>query len=843
MSTAVADARAGRHRTPVGVDRALLVDTGFVIALAAVATFAAWPIYETPYLFITVGGALVVAAVVTLIGRVRRWNWLLTAVTLAIAYLVLGVPLAVPSAFVSRPDLVQGYHELVVATVTGWRKLITVGTPVGHFQTLLVPMLIVVLVCASAAFALVFTRARVRGYGALVPIMLVPTAFAIVFGTSANGSPLTLATITVAAPRHVLVGLLALVLAGGFLVWRAQHERRLALETAAQASGIRRASGITSGSLRRLAGAVAVVLVGLIVAVPVASTMLVPGPRHVLRTAVNPVPQLSRYVSPLTSYRQAFEPAQYDTPLLSYSGDAAAVGRLRIATMSFYNGQQMTVLSGDSDQQNAFAHIPELTGRQPKAAATLKVTINDYRSLGMPDVWLPTAANLSAIEFHGGDVNALTDGFYFNRELQGGAELYDLGSGDSYTMAVDPPAATEALSSLTPSAGAVQDTAYIPASLTQWVQAQKVGSGGQALTELIQRLRDRGYLSHALVAPPATTPKSKNWLSALGVPGTGTFQASFAGESTDRISDLFSALLRQQQLEGPAAPDKSLVAGVGDDEQFAVASALIAESLGFPARVVLGFVLNPSVTGPSAIPACSGGVCKGQNLTAWIEVKGAGGAWVPIATTPQDKLPLAKKTSTQTEPKFPTQVQPRDATVQPPPEANPTGGTHQNTTHTPDQPAGPAVWLPVFRVGGSILLVVLVLLAPFLSLAVVKWARRSERRRMTDAAARVAAGWDELVDTAVDLGLPPPGVRSRAEAAAVYAAAARAGNPAHMRTLASGADEAVFGAFDPTPGDAERYWAQLDEQRARLTASFPRWKRLRALISLRSFRTRRGGSA
>jgi hypothetical protein len=460
----------------------------------------------------------------------------------------------------------------------------------------------------------------------------------------------------------------------------------------------------------------------------------------------------------------------------------------------------------------------------------------------MPDVWLPTAANLKAIDFHGGDVNALTDGFYFNDGLQSGAELYDVKAGDSYTMQVDPPSTAAAVSSLTPSAGALS-TADIPASLTQWVQAQNVGTGASALTELIQRLRKRGYLSHALERPASTTPKDQNWVAALPVKGSSAFQQSLAGESMDRINTLFSALLLQQQHEPADAPDARLVAGVGDDEQFAVASALIAESLGFPARVVLGFVIDPNATDGSAIPACSHGVCKGQNLTAWIEVRGTDGTWVPMTTTPQDTMPLAQKTTTQSEPRFPTQVQPKAATVQPPPEANPSGGTHQNTTRTPRVPGGPAAWLPAVRVIGSVLLVLLVLAAPFASLVAVKWARRNDRRRMPDAAARVAAGWDELVDTAVDLGLPPPGVRSRTEAAAVYAAAAHAADRARMRTLASGADEAVFGAFDPTPDEAERYWAQLDEQRSRLAAGFPRWKRLRALVSLRSFRTRGGGRA
>jgi hypothetical protein len=175
--------------------------------------------------------------------------------------------------------------------------------------------------------------------------------------------------------------------------------------------------------------------------------------------------------------------------------------------------------------------------------------------------------------------------------------------------------------------------------------------------------------------------------------------------------------------------------------------------------------------------------------------------------------------------------------VQPPPEANPSGGTHQNNVKTPKEPAGPAAWLPVVRIGGTVVLALLVLIAPLLALMLVKALRRRDRRVAASATDRIASGWDELVDTAVDLGLPSPGVRTRAEAAAVYAAASRATDSSTLRTLAHGADEAVFGAFDPTPDEAERFWAQLDEQRDKLAAAFPRWRRLLALISLRSFRT------
>jgi len=826
--------RRGRAARP---DAALFVDLGFVIALVAVGAFAAWPIYQTWYLLITVSGAVVIAASVVLLGRLRQSSWLTIAVAAAFGYLVFGVPLAIPSAFASRTDFLQGYRQLLAATVGDWKKLITVDAPVGHFETLLVPLLITMLVCTTIAFSIVFGRAR--SYGALVPVMLLPTAFAIAFGTTANGPGVSIWGFHIAALLHTVVGVLALGIAGGFLVWRGQHARTVALRQAAAASGIRRQSGGAAGNVRRFAMAVAVAVVGLAVAVPLSSNALEPSQRHVLRSAVDPTAQLSRYTSPLTTYRAAFSAANgdpYNSTVLRYSGDASQLGRLRVATMSFYNGQQYTVLPNDSDRSSAFAHIPQLTSTTREGGLDkLDVTIGPAFDAALGSgVWLPTVDGLKAIGFTGKDVNALTDGFYYNTTLQAGAELGTLAPGDSYTLLARKPAAAPQLSTLTPPQGALPATDNIPDSLTQWVQAQGLGTGGTALAGLIERLRARGFLSHALENPGKGTAAAPTWLAAPRQ--HGVFEQSLAGESMDRIGDLFSDLTRQQQQVGANAPAAELVAGVGDDEQFAVASALIAESLGFPARVVLGFDLSSGETDSDAIPACTAGVCKGQNLTAWVEVQGSDGSWVPFDTTPQSKLPVAKQKITTNVPKLPTQVQQHVATVQPPPEANPTGSNRQNNEHEPAAPAAAAVWLPVLQIGGTIVLALLILIAPLVALMIVKAARRRERRAAASAAARIASGWDELVDSAVDLGLPAPGVRTRAETAAVYAAASRAVDSGSLRTLAHGADEAVFGAFDPTPDEAERFWAQLDEQRGRLASAFPRWKRLLALISLRSFR-------
>src|SRR5690606_24310818 len=117
--------------------------------------------------------------------------------------------------------------------------------------------------------------------------------------------------------------------------------------------------------------------------------------------------------------------------------------------------------------------------------------------------------------------------------------------------------------------------------LKQWVAAHSRGDGGDALRGLVDLLRERGYLSHALATPG--NDEEPRW--AVELAGY-ELQPSAAGHSLARIDQLFERLLEREQ--NVQSPSESFVAAVGDDEQFAVAVALIAGELGFPSRVVIG---------------------------------------------------------------------------------------------------------------------------------------------------------------------------------------------------------------------------------------------------------------
>jgi len=117
------------------------------------------------------------------------------------------------------------------------------------------------------------------------------------------------------------------------------------------------------------------------------------------------------------------------------------------------------------------------------------------------------------------------------------------------------------------------------------------GAGTDSITavhNIQSTLSTKGFFSHGLVGEAA----------------------SRSGHTAERIA----ALLSTDQM-------------VGDDEQYAVAMALMARQLGIPARVVMGFYpANAKATGTVSI--------TGDDVHAWVEVDFAGAGWVSFDPTP-----------------------------------------------------------------------------------------------------------------------------------------------------------------------------------------------------------------
>ncbi|UUZ61088.1 transglutaminase-like domain-containing protein [Nocardioides sp. B-3] len=229
---------------------------------------------------------------------------------------------------------------------------------------------------------------------------------------------------------------------------------------------------------------------------------------------------------------------------------------------------------------------------------------------------------------------------------------------------------------------------------------------------------------------------------------------------------------------------------VGNDEQYAATMALLANRLGVPARVAIGTELAKN------------GVIKGKHLDAWVEIRVADGSRRVLETSEFMGHRAPKRDDVRLTPvRLPPERQdePRPSEQEQPDEQRELEEQPQQ-----DEADEPLPRWPLF----------LLIPASFAAIPVAKGVRRRRRRSAALASTAYLGGWEELLDTARDLGIavPPP--------ASTRPARARA--PGISPRLAREADVAVFTPTEPVP--AGPYWDRIDEQRRRLASRAPGWR-------------------
>ena len=183
---------------------------------------------------------------------------------------------------------------------------------------------------------------------------------------------------------------------------------------------------------------------------------------------------------------------------------------------------------------------------------------------------------------------------------------------------------------------------------------------------------------------------------------------------------------------------------------FSSAMASMARTLGIPSRVIVGF------TPGDALPAADGDGTEYRvtthNLHAWPELYFTGIGWVRFEPTPGRGVVPAFAPLTVDDPATPDvdeSVPPPVATSAPGQTSAPTSAPSATPTPSSTPVAGPDA--PVLGVSwwwAVVAALVLLLLAPFIG----RILRRARRRALT-ARGSAAAAWDEIRDTADDLGL------------------------------------------------------------------------------------------
>lgn len=799
-----------------------LGNAAFLNALLAIGLVAIYPIYQTPWFWVVAAVSLLTANLVAWLSRRAKWRWWLTALVTFGVYLVIGIPLASPQVFSAPQELLRVVTGVATAPVTGWKDILTLDLPLGTYQTTLALIIFAAITLGVVSLRLALSSTRMWVLAA--PAALTLTVLGTVLGTSVNLGNFSIGGFHVSGVFQLVIGVFALIVALLWIVWRVQSERSIALGIARESSRAKLQTRTDRAKLARWSLSAAMLAIALVAGLAAAPAIVAGATRDVPRTSIDPELHLQRQLSPLETYRDYFSDDWFDTALFTVDAPAEA-DRVRIATLRYFDGTTIGAVSptlGEESHETAFQRIPSPLIASASDRVTAQVNIQRYRG-----VWVPTVGSLSSIDFTGQDRIALADGFFYNRESGTGVQLASPGlvTGTQYTQLASLDDRADAQSFAPARSSASLAEGIVPEELTEWVELQQVSRDGAGLTELIDRLRERGYLSHALMQDEGE--------SALWVQGLGgySFEPSRAGHSTERIRQLFSDLLEREAEVGTEAAPEMLVAAVGNDEQFAVASMMLADTLGFDARIAIGAKLQPGDDARDGIPACEAGTCTGGNMAAWLEVQDAQtGAWAALDVTPQHSVPPMPDVEQRSDPRNQTEVDTERVDTVPPPEPNPSdssGGDDESSETGLD-----LAWLwSALRIAGIVLLALLILAGPFLLIVIAKLLRRRTRFSAEDPVGRVVGGWNEFVDTAIDHGRPIPRAETRTEIARIYSP--ENPGPAHLAALA---DQAVFSLTSPDGAESGAYWGLVDEERRRLAREKPRFARIRAALSLRSFR-------
>jgi hypothetical protein len=738
------------------------LDLGATALLVAVALAGFWPTFAGPAFVPAAVGGIVVGLAVTGVAAWRRWGILIiTGLTVA-AYFVFGGAFALPhTAIVGFIPTLDTLQRLAVGTVTAWKQLLTTVAPVSSADGhLLVPFLLALVVTTlTASLALRLPQVAWALLPAGAALMLV-----IALGTPQPAFP-------------IVQGLVFAVVSIAWLALRQIWAPQNAAVSVSEVDPSRAAHM----RLRRLLAGVAVLAVAGGAGVATSAIAAPAEPRHVFRDVIIPPFNIRDYPSPLQAFRKNVRD-EVDETLFTVQGLPKGA-RIRTAVMDEYDGMVYNVTDGGPTSSSAFS--PLRSGMSPDAEGvpvTLNIEVDEYNG-----VWMPTAGELSEIRFTGDRAEELRRGTYVNTATGTAVATPKLRKGDEYSVdAVMPDLPDDdQLADVEFGTVALPKQSNVPEELTS-LAAETVSSAESPIEKvraLETFLSEGGFFSHGLEGEVL----------------------SRAGHTSERITTLIGG----DQM-------------IGDDEQYAVAMALLAGELGIPVRVVMGYYPDEEQDGDPLFTA------TGDNVHAWVEVNFQGFGWLPFnPTPPEDQVPNDQNTKPRVDPK-PQVLQP------PPPPQEPVDlpPTLPDDRESEDENLNLAGIIgAILLIGGISLGIIALLMSPFIVIGAWKAAKRRSRRAAARTADRISGGWDELTDRAVDYGarLTPGGTRPE-EAAAVVATLA----VPRVTDLAHRADADVFGPTDPSPEDVESFWSEVDTIVGGLGEDAGFWKRTRARLSLRS---------
>lgn len=474
------------------------------------------------------------------------------------------------------------------------------------------------------------------------------------------------------------------------------------LVSEAAAKARRRAVNLAgAGKKNRFIRPLAMVAVTLIISLASASLAGITerGNREVLRSHVLPPVELEDFISPLASFRHLSR--DWKDKTIAEVKNYPAGTRMRFATMNAYDG---TVFKIDPQLNAQFVQVDSILDKGVSADSKAEVKLVNY-----DQPWVPLLGNAQSLKF----ATQPKPVVYYSTSLRSAFTVNP--EGLSYRVSF----AKERIPSDARMSGLEFDP--IPQGKDEALPVE--------ITELNNQLTARA------TSPLQKVRNVESYLSGQGFFSDGSDGLSRPGHRAARMSQFFQG----QEL-------------IGDDEQYAVAMALMVRAFGAPARVVLGAYPGDKKAGGNL-------KLKGDNVHAWVEVKFKEVGWIPFdPTPPRDRVPRTDQPQPKSVPK-PQVLQP------PPPPATPPVLPHvEKQAHADNHSTGMqflAALVQVAKYGGWLLL----LLSPILLTLLAKWYRSRRRRRAKEPQDRLKGAWEEIVDRFRDRGIRLPAGATRQEAA------------------------------------------------------------------------------
>ena len=770
--TSVPDTSASPPTRIGGIPTPILIDTAVVAVLGIIGMVGFGTAFDSSeYLLAGIGG-LFVGALAALVAFRLGFGPLLTAAVALVAYYLLGSPIAFTGSalFGFLPNLTT-LSNLTIGPVFGWADLITLRAPVSlpDYVTA-VPYVSGWLVALVSVTLAARWLPRRRRTAARASVLLIGPALLYIAGVLLGTDEPYFA-----GARGIAFAALALV----WLGWRRRDGGAIAIE------------GARALLRRKIIGTAAVVLAAVVTGAVVGTAIAPPAEsRFVLREKVEPPFEPLAYPSPLAGFRKYTKDLE-DTTIFSVTGLRAGE-KIRLASMDTYNGVIWGVAGAEqaSDASGSFRlvgrTIPAPTFLTSSQDTSLSISIDAYN-----DVWVPDAGYADELTFTDPVGKQNVENVRYNEATGTAVVTSGLSKGGSYTLdaalqEIPEDKALEKVPVASFPAGTVSNTPDQVVAKAAEVTADENSPIGK-LRAIEQYLITTGFLSH----------------------GTASDQVpSRAGHGADRMFDMVTK---------PTM--------VGDEEQYSSLFALMARSLGYPVRVVMGF--DPELAEDS-----TGAVkISGKNVTAWAEVAFEGVGWVPFNPTPDETdVPQDQVPKPQTEPQPQVRQPPRTDNEQ---DDLVTAVEIDENKDDENTLLGLPTWIVVVGIILAVPLILVVL--PLLLIAAAKRRRMRRRRDAASGYASVAGAWDEVLDRYSELGYTVPTRTTRVHVASGLQEQL-SGQPTGLRELAREADTAVFSGREIGAEDSKRVWTEAMAAVAAAQSAASTTRRLLALFRVSAAR-------